>query len=630
MDKRILSFLGIMLFVLISLFYLNSYGFQRFNIGNKSIREMDLERLNYSGCEKNSIDFLTTSSDPQINGIKLTNKERNLCITLSNLSERTIIQVYYTNNDQFEETASMIKLASNGRNFFVLPADTSSVRIDIGNTENISYTIQSISASPYAFITIKGILRVLAVFFIMTIIVLCFVYYEHIYKFFRKHSFIVLWSFSCFVFYFIWSLILPFNTGPDEFMRYDIVEYILKYGKLPVGHDPILLSDNGWGTSYAFSPYLAYIIDAGITKIAFEYGVLFDDLFHVARLGSVIYGTITVIFSYASVKRISNEKTARITVLLLGALPEFAFLCAYVNNDSFALMCVSMIVYAWICGIEGNWSIRCCIGFGLALSLCFLSYRNSYGYILCSAILFITYYLHRIYKEHSRYLWGEMIKKGLLICGIVAVFAGWWLVFKYFAYDGDITASAAKAWAKENFAVESIRNKKTVFEQGLSLPYMFFRMEFIKSTLYSFFAVFDYMSLYISIWGYNLYIIFYSIGISGSLLSWIMNINRRPDLPGRKTNCFNQKLLTATMFLAVSITITIGIYFSYMIDYQPQGRYIMPILLPLAFCTAHGLNSLGQKFKRYHKNTIFLPDILCGTYVIGSIGILTKVILHYH
>ena len=78
---------------------------------------------------------------------------------------------------------------------------------------------------------------------------------------FSLYSFLLDRSFFC---------IIPICTVenlPDEFMRYDVVNYIVTYGRLPLGNDPILLKTNGWGTSYAFQPYLAYMIDAGISKV---------------------------------------------------------------------------------------------------------------------------------------------------------------------------------------------------------------------------------------------------------------------------------------------------------------------------------------------------------------------------
>ena len=36
-----------------------------------------------------------------------------------------------------------------------------------------------------------------------------------------------------FCFIFLWAVVQPLNVSPDEHMRYQIVEYIMKYGTLP-------------------------------------------------------------------------------------------------------------------------------------------------------------------------------------------------------------------------------------------------------------------------------------------------------------------------------------------------------------------------------------------------------------
>lgn len=37
--------------------------------------------------------------------------------------------------------------------------------------------------------------------------------------------------------YLIWSIILPFNQGPDEYHRYDVANFIYTYKEFPVAGD---------------------------------------------------------------------------------------------------------------------------------------------------------------------------------------------------------------------------------------------------------------------------------------------------------------------------------------------------------------------------------------------------------
>ena len=56
-----------------------------------------------------------------------------------------------------------------------------------------------------------------------------------------------------------WAWILPFNEGPDEYMRSRIVEYIVEYGKLPTGYQQEIM-DYSWGFTYGFRPILPQIL----------------------------------------------------------------------------------------------------------------------------------------------------------------------------------------------------------------------------------------------------------------------------------------------------------------------------------------------------------------------------------
>ena len=54
----------------------------------------------------------------------------------------------------------------------------------------------------------------------------------------------------------LWAFILPLNEGPDENMRLQIAQFILKYGKLPTG-DQKEIMDYTWGFTYGHDPDLS-------------------------------------------------------------------------------------------------------------------------------------------------------------------------------------------------------------------------------------------------------------------------------------------------------------------------------------------------------------------------------------
>ena len=90
----------------------------------------------------------------------------------------------------------------------------------------------------------------------------------------------------------MWALVQPFNVSPDEAMRYQIVDYIMRHGKLPVGYDAEIRDPN-WGISYAFYPITTYIAGAVFGKIATLFSSSGMAPIYGARLVNVIFGTIT-------------------------------------------------------------------------------------------------------------------------------------------------------------------------------------------------------------------------------------------------------------------------------------------------------------------------------------------------
>lgn len=67
--------------------------------------------------------------------------------------------------------------------------------------------------------------------------------------------------------YFVWSFSQPYNSAPDEGMKYDICKYVANNNTIPHGGDEAVRNKT-WGISYGFMPILSYIISAVFMKIA--------------------------------------------------------------------------------------------------------------------------------------------------------------------------------------------------------------------------------------------------------------------------------------------------------------------------------------------------------------------------
>ena len=85
----------------------------------------------------------------------------------------------------------------------------------------------------------------------------------------EKHKKIIILIFliGLFCYYLTWTISQPYDSCPDEYMKWDICKYMFENNKLPRGDDPSIRNPI-WGISYAFQPIFTYMISTIFMKIA--------------------------------------------------------------------------------------------------------------------------------------------------------------------------------------------------------------------------------------------------------------------------------------------------------------------------------------------------------------------------
>ncbi len=387
---------------------------------------------------------------------------------------------------------------------------------------------------------------------------------------------------------FLTAASLQIEHAPDEAMRYLIPQYIAKHHGLPLGNEAEVMHSL-WGFSYAFYPYLTSILSAVLMEIASFLSGGTASMLLAARMVSVLSGTIALSFIIKTGELLCKDKKY---ALMLGAfcgfLPQFVFLCSYQNNDSFAVLCTAMIVYFWLKGMKKGWSKSTCLGLGLACGLCALSYYNAYIYLVCSIpAFFISGYLYR--QKFKR-----MIGRAVLILLTAFLVAGWFFIRNGILHQGDFLGMRTTNEMAEEYAQEEYKpsNKITPAKEGLSLADTFLRKykdhkaSWFVASICSFIGAFSYLSVHLSNLMYALYLAILGIGF---LLFLFLSLGQ---------NWWKQKERRLLFFLfAACILLALGLsmYHSYYSDYQAQGRYLMPALLPLmAFITDGYCVTIGK------------------------------------
>lgn len=413
-----------------------------------------------------------------------------------------------------------------------------------------------------------------------------------------------------------------YNTAPDETMKYDVCQYIYHNLKLPHGGDESIRNEM-YGMSYAFTPILSYMFSGIFMRIISLFTQNEFALVIAARLVSVICITIYAFVCVKISEKLFKGTYKWLFIVFVTLLPQLIYLGSYINNDSLAIMSTAIIVYSWIRGIEKDWDWKSCVILGVGIGICALSYYNAYGYILTSIFIYIISCI--IKKINIK----EFFKKGIVIAAIAIAIAGWWFIRSYILYDGDFLGLNTSREYGELYAMDAYKpsNRATPQHQNMTLQYMLFDIGWIKYTIISFIGCFGYMNVFLNKKIYIFYISIVILGIIGLILSWIVNLIRKILI-----KCFNKNksaniddiekikkkekiLFNIMMIINIIIPVILSLYYSYFNDLQPQGRYVMPIIIPLMYFITIGLKNICNFFIRNKitRNIIIILFIIVWT-----------------
>lgn len=406
----------------------------------------------------------------------------------------------------------------------------------------------------------------------------------------------------------MWAVNMKYNSvlgPPDERMKYDICKFIYNNGTLPHGGDE-QIRDSIWGLSYGFTPILSYMFSTILMKIISAFTNNPDIIFISTRFISVFcmvgYAFMNILIS----KKLFKEKIYRgVFIVLVTLLPQMVFLGSYLNNDALALLSISVIVYSWLLGIEKDWNYKSCILIGIGIGVCALSYYNAYGYILFSAVIYLV---SNIIKKIDI---KSFFKKGLIIFAIAFLIAGWWFIRNYILYNGDFLGLNTSREYGEMYAQEAYKpsNRSTPLNTNTPLNVMLFDMKWTEITIDSFIGVFGHLNIRMAEPIYVGYKLIFIVAIVGLLTKFINSLinkikYKKNEISNKKTMSVEQKekkLFDIIMVMSIIVSILLSIYYSYCSDFQPQGRYIMPMIIPFIYFIVKGIEYTSNNLIKNNK-----------------------------
>lgn len=408
------------------------------------------------------------------------------------------------------------------------------------------------------------------------------------------------------------AVVQPFGDPPDEINRFKVAYYICNHGRLPIGSDPEILLD-GYGASYAYQPILTYIIQGWVMRAVQLFTRDSYALIVAARMVNVLLGAGCAVVLRRIAKLLwSNEWTGWLFSLFVMYLPQHLFLYTYINTDAMALFGSAVLLWMMLRGMQNDFDTKTCIGAAVGVILVGLSYYNAYVIVLCAMIWF---FYDRIRKKD---LIGLRNKTGL-IAGIVILGMGWWFIRNAILYQGDFLGLTARQLCAMETAAEEFNPLTRFTYSGAGIPIrdMLFGTDYILLTWQSFVAMFGAMNIpthgLIYIFYRDLYLICLACLLIPQLILWKVQGkkhvgNGTPEsekaghLPEEKTSVGRFAALTLKgsdrilwdilMLMDILLTMALHLYYSYTWEYQPQGRYLLPMVFALMYFLTLGVDKL--------------------------------------
>lgn len=401
---------------------------------------------------------------------------------------------------------------------------------------------------------------------------------------------------------------LPRGAGPDSQAHYDVARFIHDHQRLaviPADLDSLMLTP--YGSTRALRPPLSYLVSAAVA------GVIDDgnNLFKALRLGSGLLCAVTVALVFAGLWLMFERYWLALGgALLFGLLPQFAFIASYTNDDSGAIFSATALVASMIWILRKGLNRKTAAVFGLSTGLVILSKFTAW-LLLPTAACFVLLYLWRDRQRATTHM--VIILVALLVGG------GWWILFNisHYGIDDPLLANVSNQISQEHARVEDPGSRgylsKGIDASSLLLHnYRNFIGESFKSTV----GNLDWLRLRVGWLQYGLY---------GSILALAVLYLPFRLVPIKFPNTFGKGInepegstyfyciLLAMVVLQVFMYVRFNLYH----DIQVQGKYMLPVFLPVLVLASASLVGLSQMASARFQAAAF--KFIFGLLVFGAI-----------
>ena len=384
------------------------------------------------------------------------------------------------------------------------------------------------------------------------------------------------------------SLFSEFGAHPDEYDVRACMDWAMSHWIWP----DMRLQGTGLGDTYSLygytkmSNYTIYFLL--MSKIAFFFK-LFMGAWPYYRVPNLLLALFMLVILLKNI----NKKNY--LMLAFGVCVQAWYIFAYVTADALDFVWAFLAIYLLADENSLLWkainevgTIKRSIFLGLLYGMILLGKPYYYAILVLTFVVLLLNLIDAS-KESRKNLWKNYIIILLICASIFAARAG--LDFYYYGSNkAEIKAQMMELHAnddkKPSTPIEEQLQSYHAHEKGYPVSFIFENdpQWFVKSYR-------SYVSARITVSGDDWYYILIA-GLYLSIYVWI-----GMELCGKKNRKKNNVILFCTVTCLMAGAVIASIANSYLIDSQPQGRYLLPITLELSY--------IASKAKRLWNNKIF-------------------------
>ena len=430
-------------------------------------------------------------------------------------------------------------------------------------------------------------------------------------------------------------------SGPDEQMRYVVARFFYNHpGQLPNGGAEEL-RDPQWGFSYALYPYLAYMIMSVFMRITSLFTSSDAAILYSARMVNVVLILLTAVLLYKIGQRLFGGAKGFFFSSLVVFMPGFHFLGVYINCDALALFSAALILYAWVRVLQEGCTWKNCLIISVGMGICFLSYYNAYGWILCSFIYFcLMVFLCRpaTVSENVRFF----ITRALFCIAITLGISGWFFIHNYIIYDGDFLGLNTSTWLGETYAEDWLKpsQHETPQKMGwsalqlITLQVSGWPHNWLILSLVSYVGTFGLFNIFMNDTVSLTYVGFISLGMLGFfIMMYRFSLHdKKVTVTRGKTNGVRTKTISIStmptwnkqsvfnlaMLLAMIIPVIIYVHYVYVDDLQAQGRYMILSVYPVMYFVTLGFSTFFARIKKIARFEQLFYIVISALWIFGA------------